>query len=86
MPKDQQTRFYSISRDYEKLIDSRYIEAAAVPRSRENNDPFLGNPSYGSLPDYTRRLHSLMNLDDIPNEDIVKIFSLWNVRLKKSET
>lgn len=81
MAKDQQTKFYSISRDYETLMDKHFIEKApSVLRIGEN--PFLGNPSYGLLPDYMLRLYSLMNLDDIPNEDIVKTFSPWNVRLK----
>ena len=86
MPQDERTRFYVISREFEKLVNDRYIEAAAIPRDEKNNDPFLISLEYGWLPDYTYRLHSLMNLDEIPNEDIEKTFSLWNVRVKKGES
>ena len=85
MPQDEQTRFYSISREYEKLKDARYIMSSEIGRSAENNDPFLPIPSYGWLPDSTRRLHSLMNLDEIPIKEIVKMFSPWKVRPRKSE-
>ena len=84
MPQDERTRFYSISREYEKLKDDRYIMSSEFGRSEENYDPFLNSPSYGWLPDYTSRLHSLMNLDEIPIEDIIKIFSPWNITPKKT--
>ena len=85
MPQDEQTRFYSISREYEKLKDARYIQSAEIGRSEENNDPFLPSPSYGWLPDSTHRLHSLMNLHEIPDGEIEKTFSIWNVKRRKSE-
>ena len=85
MPQDEQTGFYVISREFEKLVNDRYIEAAPLPRDEKNKDPFLICPSYGSLPVYTRRLHSLMNLHEIPIKDIVKTFSPWNVKPRKSE-
>ena len=84
MPQDEQTRFYSIGREYEKLKDARYIQSTEISRSGENNDPFLPSPIYGWLPDYTRRLHSLMNLDEIPITDIEETFSLWDVKRKKT--
>ena len=85
MPQDEQTSFYVISREFEKLVNDSYIEAAPLPRDEKNEDPFLICPSYGILPVYTRRLHSLMNLHEIPIEDIVKTFSPWNVKPRKSE-
>ena len=85
MPQDKRTSFYSISREYEKLKDARYIQSTEIGRSEENNDPFLPSPSYGWLPDSTRRLHSLMNLHEIPDGDIEKTFSIWNVKRRKSE-
>ena len=85
MPQDERTRFYSISREYEKLKDDRYIMSSEFGRSEENYDPFLDSPSYGWLPDYTKRLHSLMNLDEIPFEDIIETFSPWNVTRKNAE-
>ena len=85
MSQDEQTSFYSISREYEILMNNRYIESTALHRDEESNDPFLTSPCNGWLPGYTRRLHSLMNLDEIPLEDIIKTFSPWNVRQVKSE-
>ena len=85
MSQDEQTSFYVISREFEKLVNDSYIEAAPLPRDEKNEDPFLICPSYGILPVYTRRLHSLMNLHEIPIEDIVKTFSPWNVKPRKSE-
>lgn len=85
MPQDERTRFYSIGREYEKLKDARYIQSTEIGRSEENNDPFLPSPSCGWLPDSTRRLHSLMNLHEIPDGDIEQTFSIWNVKRRKSE-
>ena len=85
MPQDKRTSVYSISREYQKLKDARYIQSTEIFISGENNDPFLPSPTYGWLPDYTKRLHSLMNLNEIPIEDIVKTFSPWKVRPRKSE-
>ena len=85
MPQDKRTSLYSIGREYVKLKDARYIQSTEIGRSGENNEPFLPSPSYGWLPDSTRRLHSLMNLHEIPDGDLEKTFSIWNVRLKKPE-
>ena len=85
MPQDEQTRFYSIGREFEKLVDDRYIQSVGTPRDENTNDPFLDLPIFLPLPAYTCRLYSLMNLDEIPIEDIVKMFSPWKVRPKKSE-
>ena len=84
MSQDEQTSFYSISREYENLMNNRYIESIALYRDEESNDPFLTTPSNGRLPGYTRRLHSLMNLDEIPLEDIIETFSPWDVKRKKT--
>ena len=83
MPQDEQTRFYSIGREYENLMEDRYIIGSSVPTMNDN--PFVSNPGSGRLLDYTRRLHSLMNLHEIPPKDIEEVFSIWNVRLKKPE-
>ena len=79
MPQDKRTRFYSISRDYENLMANHYIEGESIPRATKINEPFVGRPKSVWLPDYTKRLHSLMNLDEIPIRDIEEIFSLWDV-------
>ena len=85
LPQDERTSFYSISREYEKLMADRYIDGASVPTNTENKDPFVDNPGSGWFPDSTKRLHSLMNLNEIPIEDIEKVFSIWNVKRRKSE-
>ena len=85
MPQDQRTMFFSMGREFEKLMDVRYIEGVAMFRSEETNDPLLLSPSVTKIPDYTRRLHSLMNLDEIPIKKIEETFSLWDVKGKKSE-
>ncbi|MXV85554.1 hypothetical protein F4X88_21815 [Candidatus Poribacteria bacterium] len=81
MPQDMQTSFYSISREYEKLMDDRYIDGASVPTNTKNKNPFVRNPGSGWLPENTRRLYSLMNLHEIPDGDIEQTFSIWNVRM-----
>lgn len=81
MPQDELTSFYSISRDYEKLMDDRYIDGASVPTNTTNKNAFVRNPGSGWLPESTRRLHSLMNLHEIPPKDIEQTFSIWNVRV-----
>ena len=85
MPQDEQTRFYSIGREFEKLVDDRYIQSVSMLIDENTNDPFLERPIFVRLPEYTRRLHSLMNLDDIPMPDIVKTFSPWKVKPRKPE-
>ena len=85
MPQDEQTRFYSIGREFEKLKDDHYIQSVSMLIDENTNDPFLERPIFLPVPAYTRRLHSLMNLDEIPIEDIVQTFSPWKVRPRKSE-
>ena len=86
MPKDNQTRFYSISREYENLANSKYFEVDN-PRLYSGIQPplLLLRPELAHATDYTHRLHSLMNLHEIPPKDIEEVFSIWNVRLKKPE-
>ena len=85
MSQDEQTRFYSIGREFEKLMDDRYVQSVSMLIDENTNDPFLERPIFLPLPAYTRRLYSLMNLDEIPIEDIVQTFSPWKVRPRKSE-
>ena len=82
MPQDERTRFCSIGREYRSLMDDHHIEGASIPQFTETHEPFVDFPGSGRLPGYTKRLHSLMNLHEIPDGDIVEMFSLWNVRPK----
>lgn len=84
MSQDEWTRFYSISRDFQKLIDNKYLQTT-ISENVDRNEPFLDSLHAEHIPDSTRRLHSLMNLNEIPIEDIVETFSPWKVRLRKSE-
>ena len=83
MPQDERTKFYSISREYQNLMNDRYIEGSSVSQLTEIHEPFVDFPGSGLLPDYTKRLHSLMNLDEIPIEDIIKFLSPWNITPKE---
>ena len=86
MPQDEQTRFYSISRDFENLANNKCFEAVAPLRAAETQPPLLLlRPNSAHATDYTRRLHSLMNLNEIPDGEIQKTFSIWKVRWRKSE-
>ena len=85
MSQDEQTRFYSISREFEKLTDDHYVQSVNMLIDENTNDTFLERPSFLPVPAYTRRLYSLMNLDEIPIKEIIKTFSPWKVRRRKSE-
>lgn len=85
MSKNERTSFHSISRDFEKLADAHYIQFVSIPKDGETYEPYASHPGLAQLPAYIERLHSLMKLDEIPIEEIVKTFSPWNVRPRKSE-
>ena len=85
MSKNERTSFHSISRDFGKLADAHYIQSAGMSTDGETHEPYASHPGLAQLPAYTDRLHSLMNLNEIPIEDIVKTFSPWKVRPRKSE-
>ena len=85
MPQDERTSFHSISRDFGKLADAHYIQFVSMPTDTETYEPFASHPELAQLPASTCRLYSLMNLDEIPIKEIVKTFSPWKVRPRKSE-
>ena len=85
MPQDEQTRFYSIGRGFQKLMDDHYIQSVVMLIDGNTNDPFWERPIFLTVPSYTRRLHSLMNLHEIPDGEIVQTFSPWKVRPRKPE-
>ena len=85
MPEDERTSFHSISRDYEKLMDAHYIQFVGIPRSSETHELYASHPGFAQLQADTTRLYSLMNLDEIPIEEIVKMFSPWKVRERKDD-
>ena len=85
MPQDQRTMFFSIGREFEKLMDASYIQGVAMCRSEETNDPLLLRLMITEIRGDTRRLHSLMNLDDIPITEIEEMFSIWDVKRKEAD-
>ncbi len=85
VPQNKRTKFYSIGRDYVELMDNHYIFGGSIHTSGKTNNPFLENPGPGWLPDYTKQLYQFVNLNEIPPEDIEDAFSIWKVRVHKSE-
>ena len=82
MSQDEQTRFYSISREYENLANSKYFEVDNPRRYSGIQPPLLLlRPELAQTTPYTRRLQSLMNLHEIPDGDIEQTFSIWNVKV-----
>ena len=80
MPQDDQTRFYSISREYENLKNNKCFEVENPLRHSAIQPPLLLlRPELAQTTRYTRRLHSLMNLHEIRDGDIEQTFSIWNV-------
>ncbi|MCG8625683.1 MAG: hypothetical protein MJE68_27250, partial [Proteobacteria bacterium] len=71
MSKNERTSFHSISRDFGKLADAHYIQSAGMSTDGETHEPYASHPGLAQLPASTDRLHSLMNLNEIPIEDIV---------------
>lgn len=85
MSKNEQTSFHSISRDFGKLADAHYIQFVGMPTDTETHEPYASHPGLAQLPASTKRLHSLMNLYEIPMNEIIETFSPWKVRPRKSE-
>ena len=79
------TNFYAIGRDFQHLIDNHYVSAASIPRYSDIGEVSLRSPGNGQLQGYTERLHSLMNLDEIPITEIEEMFSIWNVKRKEAD-
>lgn len=85
LPQDDRIRFHSISRDFEEMmIDNSYLDGVRGMRTNAG-EPCMFGPSMTHCTYQTKRLHSLMNLDDMPMPDIVQTFSPWKIRPRKSE-
>ena len=82
VPQNQRTRFHSISRDFEEMmVDESYLDGVRGGKT-EGGEPCMLRPSMARSTYQTKRLYSFANLCEIPIEDIVEMFSLWNVRPK----
>ena len=85
IPQSERIKYDAIGRAYENLMDNYYVIDASIPKYSDTGEVALRSPGSGQLPVYTERLHSLMNLNEIPIKEIEKTFSLWHVKRKESE-
>ena len=85
---DQRMTFHAIGREYQELMDNHYIDGTAMPhvssQDKWNREPWLDSPELWGMPNYTKRLHDLMDLNEISDREIIETFSIWGVKLKKS--
>ena len=80
IPQNERARFHSISRDFEgMMVDESYLYGVRGMKT-ENGEPCMFSPSSTRSMYQAKRLYSFANLCEIPIEDIVEMFSLWNVR------
>ena len=82
IPPNEQARFHSISRDFEEMmVDESYLDGVRGGKT-EDGEPCMLRPSLAHRTYQSKRLYLFANLCEIPIEDIVEMFSLWNVRSK----
>ena len=80
IPQNERARFHSISRDFEEMmVDESYLDGVRGGKT-EDGEPCMLIPSLARSTYQTKRLYLFANLCEIPIEDIVEMFSLWNVR------
>ena len=83
---DQRMKFHAIGREYQELMDNHYIDGTAMPhvssQDKWNREPWLDAPELWGMPNYTKRFHDLMDLNEISDREITEIFSIWGVKLK----
>ena len=85
MTQSERTRFHSISRDFEQMmVDDSYL-AGVMGVKTEDGEPCVFGLDQPYCTYQSNRLNLFANLCEIPYEDIEKTFSLWNVRVHKSE-
>ena len=81
--QNERSRFHSISRDFEEMmVDESYLDGVRGSKT-EVGEPCMWRPSMARGTYQTKRLYSFANLCEIPIEDIVEMFSIWNVRPKE---
>ena len=82
IPQNERARFHSISRDFEEMmVDESYLDGVRGMKT-EDGEPCMFRPSLAHSTYQAKRLYSFANLCEIPIEDIVEMFLLWNVRPK----
>ena len=69
-------------------MDKQYVEGSAMPtlsgeeeNAKWNSEPCVGFPGSWGIPYSIERLHDLMDLNEIPDKEIMETFSIWNVRI-----
>ena len=82
IPQNERARFYSISRDFEEMmVDESYLDGVRGIKT-EGGEPCMFFPNLARRTYQAKRLYSFANLCEISIEDVVEMFSLWNVRPK----
>ena len=85
---DQRMKFHAIGREYQELMDNHYIDGTSMPhvssQDKWNREPWLDAPELWGMPNYTKKLHDLMDLNEISDREITETFSIWGVKLQKS--
>ena len=82
IPQNEWARFHFISRDFEEMmVDESYLDGVIGGKTKDG-EPCMLIPGLARGTYQTKRLYSFTNLCEIPIEDIVEMFSLWNVRPK----
>ena len=83
---DQRMKFHAIGREYQELMENHYIDGTTMPhvssQDKWNREPWLDAPELWGMPNYTKRLHDLMDLNEISDREITETFSIWGVKLK----
>ena len=85
VPQNERARFYSIGRDFEKMmVDDSYLDGVRGMKT-EDGEPCMFSPSATYITYQAKQLHRFANLNEVLPKDIEEAFSIWNVRLHKSE-
>ena len=85
MTQSERTKFHSISRDFEQMmVDDSYL-AGVMGVKTEDGEPCVLGLDQPYCTYQSNRLNLFANLYEIPPENIEKTFSIWKVRVKKSE-
>lgn len=81
MNQDDKHKFHNISREMLKLIENHIISGTGAPVIEDNK--FCASRMLLATPTYLGKdLYDLMDLDKIPDKEIIDELSIWNVRAK----
>ena len=84
LSRREQIEFHSMSRDFQEMHGDGYLSGVQCMLT-DDGKPCLSSPSLMRSAYPSERLYSFVNLDEIPIEEIFKIFSLWKVKPRDTE-